>query len=641
MKRKIYSVMLSAIMVAGSLMNATTGVYAEDSLPKTANEAVADMTWGVNLADLYMAEPAAGRYDGYTLGYDEYTPKEIYDMGIAAWFWDTSFMWLCGYPMGKEDSMEISMPLPDYDATTAAKYADWAFFAIRCCDLTGGKKYKITLSDCKITAADGTILKDTSDFGANGDGILTCEGVTSMEADMNGWCWGYGSTENDWKGDIAYFAGGWNETTQRMDNGADAKYDGATFTATLTVDTAEMLPTQTKTEYYYCVNRTRSDYKTLIDTYMEQGVDIFRLPVTWTWFTQNDGDFAIDAEWLAAVKETVDYILSKGAYCILNSHDDYLQYSYVAESDGNGGYTNFHWEDQWMEEQYKEYVDARFVAIWTQIANYFKDCSDHLILEAMNEPSMKWYRGVDYNNWIIRQNTRVNGMNALFVDTVRATGGNNTTRILCLSPNDYSSADWLDRMILPEDSDYIMVQVHSYAESDKYGWSDESAMDTMFSQIAAFRNAHPKVGMIMGEVGISHSLANRADPEGTAATTTSFFKRASAQGVPCLWWEDFFAVYDGCEADSIFWLYDKRKDTWRENVLHAIKQVLYSDISGDLTGDGVVDTADLTLLQNYFSGRTAIFDSAKADFNHDHSFTRADVMYLARALAKWDGYTLN
>ena len=573
MKKRFVSLLLALAMVMSFLPGFPAANAAADA-PKTAKEAVAEMTWGVNLADLYMAEPPTGRYTGLQTGYDDYVAREFYDMCIAAWFWDNSFQWISFYPTEKQDTIRISLPLPDYNAAVAESNKDWAFLRIRCGDKTGGNAYKVTLSDCKITAANGTVLKGNQDFGTNGDGIMTMEGTTSAQEDMNGWHWGNASAENNWQEEIAYFAGGWNETTQRMESGADPKYNGATFTATLTVDAAEMLPAETKVEYYYCLERYESDFRTLVDTYMAQGVDVFRLPVTWTWFTKNDGDFAIDEAWLAAVKETVDYILSKGAYCIINCHDDYLQYSFVAESDGNGGYRNFRWEDQWMEDPYKDYVDARFVAIWQQIAEYFKDCSDHLIFESMNEPSMLWYSGVDFDNWLIRQNNRINGMNKLFVDTVRGTGGNNATRILSLPVNNYCTHTWLEDLVIPEDSDYMTVQIHSYAHVVDNEWDDPETMDALFSNAAAFQAANPKVGLLVAEAGISHSLANRADPEGTAALTEAFVRRAAENGMPCLWWEDYFPVYDGYEADQTHWLYDKGNNTWRENVLNAIKTAL-------------------------------------------------------------------
>lgn len=61
----------------------------------------------------------------------------------------------------------------------------------------------------------------------------------------------------------------------------------------------------------------------------------------------------------------------------------------------------------------------------------------------------------------------------------------------------------------------------------------------------------------------------------------------------------------------------------------------------DLTGDGIIDAEDLALLVDYFSGKTTeTIDFNKADFDGDGDFDRADVMYLARALANWEGYTI-
>lgn len=64
-------------------------------------------------------------------------------------------------------------------------------------------------------------------------------------------------------------------------------------------------------------------------------------------------------------------------------------------------------------------------------------------------------------------------------------------------------------------------------------------------------------------------------------------------------------------------------------------------LCGDVNGDGIVDAADLAILQKYFSGHAVeIGDTTLLDCNGDSKFTRADVMYLARALAKWEGYSI-
>lgn len=561
MKRRI----LSTLICLGIVFSLIPTVAFAAVMSST--DAVAGMTWGVNLADLYLAETPEIlnlRSSESETGYIDYSASEIYDMCIAAWLWDNSFYWISEYPTEKQDAIQISMPLPDYDAGLAEMYRYWPFIRIRCGDKIGGNDYQITLSNCRIVSANGTVLNDI--------GKLTARGTTSADPDINGWHWGYGSNENNWAEEIDCYFGRVDPNSGLVDHGADPKYNGARFTATLSVNKASMLPSKNKAEYYYCISHIDSDYRTLVDTYMGQGVNVFRLPVTWTWFTQNDGDFTIDPEWLAAVRETVDYILSKGAYCILNTHDDYMIYSYVAESDGNGGYTNFHWEDQWMEDQYSEYVNRRFEAIWTQIAAYFADCSDHLIFEPCNEPTMQWYSGVDYNPWMAKQEARVNELNNIFVETVRQSGGENETRLLCLSVAEYNIHTHLSAIDLPEDTDYLMIQVHSYNElenpTDAPSW--EEATDTLFADIAAFQESHPNVPVIVGEVGVSHSSENLADPEGAANKVSYFFKEAQAQGVPCLWWEDYYWVPDG-GSSSIYWIYDKANDTWRYDILTAIQ----------------------------------------------------------------------
>jgi len=620
MKRRMFSMLLAFVMVIGAFPALSVTADASGGTALSSGEAVAEMTWGVNLADLYMAEPTEDlRRSESSTGYVDYVPQKEYDLCVGIWFWDNSFQWVCDYPTEKQESIQISVPIPDYNAAIAEENDGWAFFVIRCGSKTGGSEYGITLSDCQIIAADGTtILKDTYNFGSNWDGVLTASGTTSTEEDSNGLHWGYGSQENNWTGEIGYFAE-WDADEQRMVHGADPKYNGAYFTATLTVNTAEELPTESKAEYWYCINRTESDYKELVDTYMAEDVNVFRLPVTWTWFTQNDGNFTIDTEWLEAVRGTVDYILSKGAYCILNTHNDYLQYSYVAESDGNGGYSNFHWEDQWMYDQYKDYADTRFAAIWTQIANYFKDCSDHLIFEACNEPTMLWYSAVDYDPWMAKQEQRVNELNEIFVDAVRATGGNNATRNLCLTVAEYNIHTHLDAITLPEDSDHLMIQIHSYNELEKMsnGETYTQATDDLFRDVAAFQTSYPKVPVIVGEVGVSHSYQNINDPEAAAAKVTYFFEKAEALGVPCLWWEDYFQVPEG-GADSIYWIYDKANGEWRTEILMAIKEAVGatgSDPAALLTGIEITDQPDKTQYEagEYFDPTGMVVTASYSD----------------------------
>lgn len=63
---------------------------------------------------------------------------------------------------------------------------------------------------------------------------------------------------------------------------------------------------------------------------------------------------------------------------------------------------------------------------------------------------------------------------------------------------------------------------------------------------------------------------------------------------------------------------------------------------GDINGDNKITVADVVYLTRYFAewdGYT--FDPSVADVNGDGKVTVADAVYLARCLAEWDGYTLD
>jgi hypothetical protein len=107
-------------------------------------------------------------------------------------------------------------------------------------------------------------------------------------------------------------------------------------------------------------------------------------------------------------------------------------------------------------------VTAELVAIWTQIANRFKDYSDYLIFETLNEPRLEgspeeWSGGTAEGRDV------VNKLNLAAVNAIRNTGGNNPTRfIMCPS---YSAAGWgtpLNAFVVPNNDSLIIVSIHNY-----------------------------------------------------------------------------------------------------------------------------------------------------------------------------------
>lgn len=499
---------------------------------KTPSEAVAEMTWGVNLAEPFQgyAERRQGDVTGYNPGREP--------LNIAVWFWNWDSTSLCWQE--EADTFTAGVDIPAYDGQTAAP--DWVggLLNIGILSRQADVPLSIALSDTKIVKRDGSEVPLDSFNG-------TYSGSTSSEADQYGW--------HDL--DFCFY----DEAHGGRELVPSAEWDGGRFETTVKVLSGPAWTVQEKVDYFYEYEREdKYDVKEMIDVYLSEGVNVIRLPVTWTTFVRDD-TFEIDREYLEAVREVVEYILSKGAYCILNMHNDYIGLSYVGD----------HWEVMWMEEPYREYVNARFAAVWGQIAEEFQDYSQKLIFEPFNEPAMafEYYDGPDdYETFFEKQTGRLNEMNRLFVDTVRKSGGKNKTRLLCLVTAEYDHYGHLSQLALPDDP-YLIVQLHGYNIIEDYGiesqmeYPYQANSDRFFKTVSDF-SRETGVPVLIGEMGIMHQLPM----EEQAARVSYFFSRAAENGIPCVWWEDYFCVED----NSQNWLYDKHNGEWgRPELLEIIK----------------------------------------------------------------------
>ena len=152
--------------------------------------------------------------------------------------------------------------------------------------------------------------------------------------------------------------------------------------------------------------------KELITAVHDAGFNTVRVPVTWGNMIDDENGYAINEMWMARVQEIVDYCVSQDMYCIINLHHD------GADQAG------------WLRVGAEDIapVQEKFAAVWKHIAERFKDYDEHLIFEAMNEVT-----GPDNTDAGIKKDMQViMGLNQIFVDTVRATGGNNTQRWLSI-----------------------------------------------------------------------------------------------------------------------------------------------------------------------------------------------------------------
>lgn len=186
--------------------------------------------------------------------------------------------------------------------------------------------------------------------------------------------------------------------------------------------------------------------KGLMTAVHDAGFNTVRVPVTWGNMIDDENGYVINEQWMTRVQEIVDYCVSQDMYCIINIHHD------GAEQTG------------WLRVGAEDLapVKEKFAAVWKHIAERFKDYDEHLIFEAMNEVV-----GPDNTDAGIKKDMQViMELNQIFVDTVRATGGNNAVRWLSVPgryTNIINTTNEVYGFEMPVDAaGHLFLAVHDY-----------------------------------------------------------------------------------------------------------------------------------------------------------------------------------
>ncbi|HET7544023.1 MAG TPA: glycoside hydrolase family 5 protein [Polyangiaceae bacterium] len=194
------------------------------------------------------------------------------------------------------------------------------------------------------------------------------------------------------------------------------------------------------------------------------GFGAVRIPVTWIGRFGSAPNYTISPAFIARVEQVVKYALDAGLYVIINVHHDggnNVTGRWLTLVDGSGQVTSAN----------NTAVLTQFKALWTQIAAHFSGYGEHLVLEAMNEVM------VDYNTPKPEYYTQINALNQAFVDTVRASGGNNPKRCLVV-PGYNTNIDYtVAGFVLPKDSSAgkLILSDHFY---DPYSFAGSAETHT-------------------------------------------------------------------------------------------------------------------------------------------------------------------
>ena len=183
----------------------------------------------------------------------------------------------------------------------------------------------------------------------------------------------------------------------------------------------------------------------MIKGYADEGFGVLRVPVAWS--NLMGEDYTISKEYMAAVREVVDWALKYDLYVIVN----------------------LHWDNGWMEKFPTETDECmkKYTRIWEQICEEFSNYDEKLIFESQNEElgwSSVWnpYGG---NTGKEESFALANKINQKFVDIVRSSGGNNDKRHLLISGYNTNIDHCCDKLFkMPDDPiDRCILSVHYYS----------------------------------------------------------------------------------------------------------------------------------------------------------------------------------
>lgn len=243
MKRKMLSILLVLTLCLGITPVTANAKQSKATAIKTPVEAVSEMTWGVNLADLYIAD--IGRPQGSTTGYYDIVP-----FAFAMWFWNEEFT-MSESREANGNVITVSFPFPKFDKNE--KVEEWigGLFAVGILTRIKNQKFKISLSDSKIVKKNG---KSTPLNILNGTYKITA----SDGPDDNGyWCYMF---------DI--------DKSKLPKPGASL--NDAKFETKITVIDAPFASGKAKADYFFEFERVKMNQKVLTDQFLEQGVNVIR-----------------------------------------------------------------------------------------------------------------------------------------------------------------------------------------------------------------------------------------------------------------------------------------------------------------------------------------------------------------------------
>ena len=218
-----------------------------------------------------------------------------------------------------------------------------------------------------------------------------------------------------------------------------------------------------------------------------------------TTFTGSRADFIVDPLYFDRLEQVIGWGLAQNLVIVLDFHGSTLKSEFIYTFDDS--------EDEYTHPtSAKRAADlAKFYSIWEQIADRFKNYSDDLIFEVINEP------------YFHISAAEMNDLNSEVVSIIRSSGANNVTRKVIVTggtKTSFEAITTIDPQLLNNDN-YLIATFHyyrpfSFTKSSDYrfntnSWgsqSDKNTIDSEFDVVKNWANGfNPPAAVYLGEFG--------------------------------------------------------------------------------------------------------------------------------------------
>jgi len=268
----------------------------------------------------------------------------------------------------------------------------------------------------------------------------------------------------------------------------------------------------------------------------DAGFNSIRIPVRWNAHAADQAPYVVDPVFFKRIDWAIGNCLSRKLPAVVTTH---------------------HYDELYADPDGQE---AKFVAIWRQIAERYKDYPDTLIFDPLMEAQGK----LDAARW--------NALVKKLITTIRRT---NPRRTIVICPATLECIGNLHRLELPKDDRNIIVSIFYYAPieftqqgatwlPEAKGWlgtqwmgseAERGRIAKDFDVAAGWakENGRP---IYLNEFG----AYERADLAARARWTRCVVEEAAKRGFSMAYWEF-------C---SSFGLYDPKTKSWRKELLDAV-----------------------------------------------------------------------